>query len=131
MCMWSQHIDPPSVIAAPVIQPSTNGMATVDYMLDSHGKECDQLLVSWFICDDNKLNRSGEGRRQAAATSATENASVDTGLSANFLKVTVQPSTTSANRSGSAGGNAKPVTDADVLVQHGFAKFQKFCSGHK
>lgn len=83
-----KYIDPPSVTAVPTIH-SADGMATVDYTLDLHGKE-DQSLVSWYICDD----ASGTNSRKVAVSRGDQplkTLPLTPGYVGKYLKMTVQP----------------------------------------
>ena len=125
MYVEPKYIDPPSVIAAPVIQPSTNGMATVDYTLDLRGKE-DQSLVAWFICDDN----AGTNARHVAVSRGDQplkSLPLTPGYVGKYLKVTVQPKHNVSEPGPEVQAvSAKPVTDADVRSTTVSPNFRNF-----
>jgi pectinesterase len=84
-----KYLDAPAVTAKPVVNLSTNGMATVNYTLDLGDKQ-DQSLVSWFICD----NASGTNARKVAVSRGNQplkTLPLTTGYVGKHLKVTIQP----------------------------------------
>lgn len=84
-----KYIDPPSVVTGPTLNPSADGMATVDYTLKLDGRE-DQSLVTWYICDD----AAGSNARKIAVSRGNQplkTLPLTSGYVGKYLKVTVQP----------------------------------------
>ncbi len=84
-----KYIDPPSVIAAPTLNPPADGIAAVDYKLKLDGKE-DQSLVTWYICDDS----AGTNSRKVAVSRGNQplkTLRLTPGYVGKYLKVTLQP----------------------------------------
>jgi hypothetical protein len=120
-----KYIDPPSVTAGPTIQLSADGMATVDYTLDLHGRE-DQSLVSWYLCDD----ASGTNPRRIAVSRGNQplkTLPLTPGNVGKYLKVTVQPKHNISDPGAEVEVvSAKPVAAADVRSAAVSPNFRNF-----
>ncbi|HVM62421.1 MAG TPA: pectinesterase family protein [Verrucomicrobiae bacterium] len=108
-----KYIDPPAVIAKPVIRPPADGIATVDYTLDLGGRQ-DQSLVSWSICDtaagtNSRVVAVSRGNQPLKALPLTP------GYIGKYLKVTVQPKHNVSDPGPQVQAvSANPITATDI-----------------
>jgi hypothetical protein len=120
-----KYIDPPSVTAGPTIHPPADGMITVDYTLDLHGKE-DQSLVSWYICDD----ATGTNPRKVAVSRGNQplkTLPLTPGYVGKYLKATVQPKHNISDPGPEVQAmSAKPVAAADIRSTAVLPNFRNF-----
>ena len=122
-----KYTDPPAVTAGPVIRPPADGMVTVEYKLNLHGRE-DQSLVSWYVGDD----AAGTNSRKVAVSRGNQplkTLPLTPGYVGKYLKVTVQPKHNISDPGPEVQAiSAKPVAAVDVRSATVSPNFRNFVS---
>ncbi len=125
-----KYSKPPAVIAGPIVNSLTDGIATVSYTLDL-GSKPDQSLVSWFICD----TATGANPRKIAVSRGNQplkTLALTPGYVGKYLKVTIQPKHSLSDAGPEIQAvSAKPVAPIDVRSTTVSPNFRNFVTeGH-